>query len=166
MRPLRRKVVAVGALAALVAGALIATATAASKSHTRSFQGVFSFHLAPPPCSALFCVRGVFHGSPGGVFDEKITTSAPADPSRPGVVVGLGTIVIHTRTGDLPCDETYVFNLTPVGDKEGGVICTFRSGTGKMKGASGHLELYGSQPAGTAPGSVGSGRYGGKLTLP
>jgi hypothetical protein len=152
-------------LVALVAGGLIATSTAAAKSRTRTFSGRFSFHLAPPPCAGVFCVRGVFHGSVGGVFDEVITTVTDAGVTRPGVVFGLGTIVIHTRTGDLPCDESYAFNLTPGGDQEGGVICTFRSGTGKMKGASGHLELYGSQPAGSPPGSSGSGRYAGKLTL-
>jgi hypothetical protein len=167
MRLTRRIVLAVALLATLGAGALIATASAASKSRTRTFSGHFTFHLAPPPCAGLFCVRGVMHGSVvSGTFDEMIATSTAAGPDRPGVYTGLGTITIHTRNGDLVCDQTYVFNLTPVGDKEGGIICTIRSGTGKLKGATGHLELLGSQPTGSAPGSMGSGLYAGKLKLP
>jgi hypothetical protein len=166
MRTLSRKVIALAVLAALAFGAHVAGAAPVKKSHTRTFSGRFTFHLAAPPCSALFCVRGVMHGSLGGAFDELITTTTPAGPTRPGVVFGLGTIVLHTGQGNLTCDESYVFDLTPVSDKEGGIICKFVSGTGKMAGASGHLELYGSQPAGSAPGSIGSGRYGGKLTLP
>jgi hypothetical protein len=167
---LRRTVIAIGLVAALLAGAAITSATAASrsKSKTRAFSGTFTFHLAPPPCAALFCVRGVFHGGPfvSGSWDESVTTNTALGPDRPGVFYGEGKFIIHTRLGDLPCAESYVFDLSPAGDKQGGVICKFESGTRQMKGASGHLELYGSQPAGTAPGSVGAGRYGGKLTLP
>ncbi len=165
---LRRKAITMGIVAALVAGAAIASATAATKtSKTRSFTGTFTFHLAKPPCAALFCVRGVFHGPVvSGPWDELVMTNTAFGPNRPGVFYGEGKFIIHTKTGDLPCDESYVFDLTPTGNKQGGVICKFTSGTGKMKGASGHLELYGSQPTGTAPGSIGSGRYGGQLTLP
>jgi hypothetical protein len=161
MHRFRRKIIALPILAALVGGGLIA-ASAASGDRSGSFLGLLSYQQSKAPCSVILCVTGVFQGVNGGPFDEQITSLTPS-PGQPGILFGQGKIVIHNRNGDLPCDETFVFNGTPGGDQEAAILCEFRSGTGRYVGASGHFEAEAQQPPGAAGGG---GRYEGRLTLP
>jgi hypothetical protein len=164
MRRPGRRILALPIAATLAAGGLSAaeTANGASARAALPFTGHFYYSVAPGPCPVVLCVKGVFQGANGGPFTEQITSLTPAGADQPGILFGKGKISIHTRRGTVSCVESFAFNGAMGGDQEAGIICEFTGGTGRLTGASGHFQAYGSQPPGS---KYGSGRYDGRLRL-
>jgi hypothetical protein len=150
-------------LAALAVGAPNAMAAR----HVRRsipLQGLFSYAIFQGAgCSSpvKLCVNGTFAGPLAGRLDEVITSLTPT--TQPGILLGVGNIVIHTRRGDLRCTESFTFNGAPRTDGEAGILCEFTGGTGHWVGASGYFMAYGAAVGGRP---VGLGHYGGRLILP
>lgn len=159
-----RLAVAVLVVASVAASSITALAIAAGKSGDQGMSG--GFVGGPPfggpdcPSPIDICATATFTGTVHGPATVVITSLEPT--SEPGVLVGVGDIVVQDPRGELRCTESIVVNFTPGGDSEEGWICRVTGGTGRFAGASGHIEGYG---ATDRHGDV-SGRYGGKVTLP
>ncbi len=142
-------------LSAIIATALVGTAGADSAS-VRVQGTLRSEAVTGPDCSSPVgvCFAGTFKGALRGTGDFAATSVTPT--STPDVVLISGDLTIHDRDGDLSCSEQALLN-TATGEFV--FVCEITSGTGKWVGASGSF-----QASGTIEGTVGTGRYEGKIT--
>lgn len=116
--------------------------------------------VAGPACTSPvgLCTAGRFTGGITGTFEFTATSLTPTP--TPGLFFYTGTIVVHTRHGDLGCTSTGVFNIS--GDGELVDHCTITGGTADLAGASGYLLMSGTFTAAAG----GDSDYRGKLTTP
>lgn len=116
--------------------------------------------VAGPSCTSPvgLCTAGRFNGGIQGDFEFTATSLTPT--ATAGVFFYTGTIVVHTRRGDLLCASAGVFNTS--GDGELVDHCTITGGTGNLTGASGYLLTIGT----FTPAAGGDSDYRGTLSTP
>lgn len=152
--PPRARLAAVIAVAALVAGTVVASGAFAG---SRSVQGeVVDRVVTDGSCTAIICTRGVYSGTIRGTFEFAITSLTPTD--LPNVQSFVGRSTIHTAKGDLRCADSGSFNADPQSSGEGVHLCVITGGTGRYAGATGYLQerLH-------FAGSEGRGIYTGEV---
>lgn len=114
-----------------------------------------TFTTAVVPCPTL-CTHSVYAGSLQGTSDFELISIEPTD--RPDVLRYVGTLVVHTATGDLVGQDIGFWNTAT-----GKYTDTYQitTGNGVYAGAIGVLKLKGTLDALTG---VGSSIYRGSIT--
>jgi hypothetical protein len=91
------------------------------------------------PCLALFCNAGTYTtGAVQGDFEHTTMVLIPTPVSGVSLYTGYGTI--HTRDGDINCQDSGV--ITVGGYGAGVHLCTIRGGTGRYRNATGYLQEW------------------------
>lgn len=127
--------VAMSTAAATLVAVIAFTQVSSGASNSYRVGGEVEDHQVP--CLALFCNAGTYTtGEIQGDFEHATTALIPTTVSGVSLYIGSGTI--HTRDGDIRCEDSGV--ITVGGDGAGVHLCTIRGGTGRYRNATGYLQ--------------------------
>lgn len=137
---MRKRILVLATLAAIGTAAYGAQAIASS-AEQQAHGHLVSQVLPPPSCTSPIglCTAGRLEGTINGDFVFTATTLQPT--STAGVLFYTGNIVVHTKRGDVTCQDAGAFQAAP----PGGVVdlCTITAGTGDWAGTTGHIRIHG-----------------------
>ncbi len=143
-----------------VAALVLTASEAGAVSGTMPVNGQLVSQVLTAGCTSPIglCTAGSLNG---GIQGDFVFTAASLAPTNvPTVLSYTGTIVIHTKTGNINIRDAGIFDTTgngPVVD-----LSTVTGGTGDFAGASGYLEIFGTFTFAAG----GNSDYRGKLVLP